>query len=64
MLTPNCRSYYPDNPATSFSNGEYGFLTKKGFITNGDIQQMIRRIFQIFDEEKKLIHCCGSQTLN
>jgi hypothetical protein len=49
-LTSNWRAHYPKNPQiSSNSQGEYGFLENGIFITNGDIQQMIKRI-QIIEE--------------
>ena len=51
-LTSNWRAYYHNNPQISFNTreGEYGFSENGVFMTNGDIQQMIKRIFQIIDE--------------
>ena len=53
-LTSNWRVHYPKNPQiTSNPQGEYGF-SGDGFImqTNGDIRQIIKKIFQIVDEVK------------
>jgi hypothetical protein len=50
-LTSNWRVYYPKNPQiSSNSQGEYGFFENGILITNGDIQQMIKRIHQIAEE--------------
>ena len=50
-LTSNWRVHYPKNPEITLnSNGEYGFFDHGIFCTNGDIQQMIKRIFQIINE--------------
>lgn len=50
-LTSNWRVYYPKNPQISLnSQGEYGFFENGILITNGDIQQMIKRIHQIVEE--------------
>ncbi len=50
-LTSNWRAYYPKNPEINLdSRGEYGFFEKGVFSTNGDIQQIIRRIQKIVEE--------------
>jgi hypothetical protein len=50
-LTSNWRAHYPNNPQiTSNPQGEFGFSGDGVIITNGDIQQMIKRIFQIISE--------------
>ena len=52
-MTSNWRVYYPKNPQiSSNSQGEYGFFENGILITNGDIQQMIKRIHQIAEETK------------
>ena len=52
-LTSNWRNHYPKNPQIiTFSKGEYGFAENGVAITNGDIQQIIKRIFQIVDRAK------------
>jgi hypothetical protein len=52
-LTSNWRAHYPNNPQISSTpQGEYGFSGDGVIITNGDIQQMIKRIFQIVNEVK------------
>ncbi|WP_396166795.1 hypothetical protein [Flavobacterium sp.] len=52
-MTSNWRVYYPKNPQISLnSQGEYGFFENGILITNGDIQQMIKRIHQIAEETK------------
>ena len=53
-FTSNWRVYYGNNPQIiSNSKGEYGFSENGVFMTNGDIQQMIKRIFQIVVDEDK-----------
>jgi hypothetical protein len=53
MLTSNWRAYYPKNPRIILnSQDEYGFFENDVFITNGDIQQMIKRICRIVVEVK------------
>jgi hypothetical protein len=53
-LTSNWRVHYPLNPQiSSNSHGEYGFSENGVFITNGDIQQMIKRIHQMVEETQK-----------
>jgi len=49
-LTSNWRAYYHNNPQIAFIQNEYGFSENGVFMTNGDIQQIIKRIFQIVDE--------------
>ncbi len=52
-LTSNWRVYYPKNPQISLTpQGEYGFFENGVWRTNGDIQQMIKRIHQIVEEDK------------
>jgi hypothetical protein len=52
-LASNWRAYYPENPQISSNpQGEYGFSGNGVFITNGDIQQMIKRIYQVIEEDK------------
>jgi len=51
-LKPNWRAYYHKNPQISLNKGEYGFSENGIFMTNGDIQQMIKRIFEIIDESE------------
>ena len=52
-LTSNWPAHYPTNPQiSSLSKGEYGFSANGVVETNGDIQQMIKRIFQIVDETR------------
>lgn len=52
-LTSNWRVYYPKNPRISKnSRGEFGFFENDVFSTNGDIQQIIKRIRQIVEEAK------------
>jgi|GEM_PF-2938721 len=52
-LTSNWRVYYPNNPQISItSRGEYGFFEDGVLSTNGDIQQIIKRIHQIVEEAK------------
>ena len=52
-LKSNWRVYYPNNPEiNSNSQGEYGFIANNVFSTNGDIQQMIKRILQCIEEYK------------
>jgi hypothetical protein len=50
-LTSNWRAHYPNNPQISANpNGEYAFAGDGINMTNGDIQQMIKRICHILDE--------------
>lgn len=52
-LTSNWRAYYPEKPLiSSNSQGEYGFSGNGVFITNGDIQQIIKRIYQAIEKDK------------
>jgi hypothetical protein len=52
-VTSNWRVYYPKNPQISMSpRGEYGFFENGVWSTNGDIQQMIKRIHKIIEESK------------
>jgi len=51
VLVSNWRAHYPKNPTIVLgSNGEYGFQADGLWISNGDIQQMIKRIHQILEE--------------
>lgn len=53
ILTSNYRVYYPKNPQISINvQGEFGFFDNGVFETNGDIQQMIKRIHQMIEEAK------------
>ena len=53
-LTSNWRVYYPKNPQIGLSpQGEYGFFENGVLSTNGDIQQMIKRIHQIIEEARE-----------
>ena len=52
-LVSNWRVSYPKNPEISLnSEHEYGFSENDVFVTNGDIQQIIKRIYQIVEEDK------------
>lgn len=52
-LKSNWRDYYPIKPQIiTNTRGEYCFSSGGVEITNGDIQQMIKRIFQIINEIK------------
>ncbi|MFT2007482.1 hypothetical protein ACMA1I_02305 [Pontibacter sp. 13R65] len=51
ILTSNWRVYYPKNPKIRISaQGEYGFFEDGILSTNGDIQQIIKRIHQMVEE--------------
>lgn len=53
IVTSNWRVYYPKNPQISMNpRGEYGFLENGVHSTNGDIQQMIKRIHKTLEETK------------
>jgi len=53
IVTSNFRIYYPKNPQISLSDkGEYGFFENGVHSTNGDIQQMIKRIHKILEDSK------------
>ncbi len=53
-LTSNWRVYYPKNPQIGKDKrGEYGFVENGCYATNGDIQQMIKRIHSIVEESIK-----------
>lgn len=50
-LTSNWRSHYPENPKIATNpNGEHGFQDGGVISTNGDIQQMIKRIERLIAE--------------
>jgi hypothetical protein len=50
-LTSNFRTHFPDNPLISLTpKGEFAFNANGVLITNGDIQQIIKRIFLIVNE--------------
>lgn len=50
-LISNWRAHYPLNPKIELnSTGEYGFYENGTFMTNGDIQQIIKRINSILKE--------------
>lgn len=50
-VTSNFRLYYPKNPQISLDPGAgYGFFENGVFCTNGDIQQIIKRIHKIIEE--------------
>ena len=50
QLKSNWRDHYPKNPTIAInSNGEYGFYENGVLITNGDIQQIIKRINSIIE---------------
>ena len=50
-LISNWRAHFPISPKIELnSNGEYGFYENGTFITNGDIQQIIKRINSILKE--------------
>jgi hypothetical protein len=51
ILTTSWKAYYPKNPLIiNNPRGEYGFLENGVFCTNGDIQQIIKRIHNILEE--------------
>lgn len=53
IVTSNWRVHYPKNPQISMNaRGEYGFFENGVHSTNGDIQQIIKRIHKIIDETK------------
>jgi hypothetical protein len=55
IVTSNWRVYYPKNPQISKNDrGEYGFFENGILSTNGDIQQIIKRIHKIIEES-----CCS-----
>jgi len=48
-ITSNFRVYYPENPEIRLSGDVCGFYENGVFITNGDIQQIIKRICQAIE---------------
>jgi hypothetical protein len=53
IVTSNWRVHYPKHPQISLNpKGEYGFLENGVYSTNGDIQQIIKRIHNILEETK------------
>jgi hypothetical protein len=51
ILSSNWRAYHPKNLQISLnSRGEYGFLENGVTTTNGDIQQIIKRILELANE--------------
>ncbi len=53
VVTSNFRIHYPKNPKITLNpKGEYGFFENDVFSTNGDIQQIIKRIHKIVEETK------------
>lgn len=53
IVTSNWRAYYPKNPQiTTNPRGEFGFFENGIHSTNGDIQQIIKRIHKIVEESK------------
>ena len=51
-LKSNWGIHFPKNPEINYSSsrGEYGFYENGVWSTNGDIQQIIKRIQQIIEE--------------
>ncbi|MCP9767472.1 hypothetical protein EGI22_06080 [Lacihabitans sp. LS3-19] len=53
IITSNFRLYYPKNPQIRLDpKAGYGFFENGVFSTNGDIQQIIKRIHKIVEETK------------
>lgn len=53
-LISNWGAHYPKNPTIKRdSNGQYGFFENGVLVTNGDIQQIIKRIHQMQDDNIK-----------
>ncbi|ANE50906.1 hypothetical protein SY85_10725 [Flavisolibacter tropicus] len=52
-LISNWQAYHPEKPQISLNSlGEYDFSENGVFITNGDMQQIIKRIHQVIEEDK------------
>lgn len=50
-LISNWRAHYPQNPEIGKNaRGEYVFIEKGCWTTNGDMQQIIKRILRMVDE--------------